>query len=144
MSYRRLGLALGLMATLPAVSAAAANAPYTVTQLMSAIATPSGQPLVMPQGNVRVMVSTYDIAPGAKLPIHRHPYPRYGYVLAGTLRVTDTDTGQSWDYKTGDFIVEVVGQWHFGENTGTTPVKLLVIDVVPKVDTRNTVLKPTP
>jgi hypothetical protein len=42
----------------------------------------------------------------------------------------------------GDFIVEVIDEWHYGENTGAEPVELLVIDQVPEGRTTNTVLKP--
>jgi quercetin dioxygenase-like cupin family protein len=51
-------------------------------------------------------------APGATLPVHKHPYPRYGYVLTGRLCVTNMETGQSDIYEPGDFILESVGQWH--------------------------------
>ena len=51
-------------------------------------------------------------------------------MLAGQLRVTNTQTGKSDDYKPGDFIVEARGQWHRAENIGTEPIKLLVIDQV--------------
>ncbi len=112
-----------------------------VTPVLSATTTPSGQPIRFPSGDGRVIVSTYVIAPGSSLPVHKHPYPRYAYVLEGHLRVTDTDTGQSWDYQAGDFVVEVVDQWHFGEAIGTGPVRLLVIDCVPKAEAGNTVKK---
>jgi quercetin dioxygenase-like cupin family protein len=118
---------------------AAAPAPVIVTPLFSTVTTPSGQPITMPRGDLRVMASTYLIAPGARLPLHKHPYPRYGYVLEGTLRVTDTDTHQVFVYRPGDVIVEVIGQWHFAENIGTTPVKLIVFDTVPLSDTGNTI-----
>jgi len=85
-----------------------------------------------------VIVSTYVIAPGARLPVHRHRYPRYAYVLQGRLRVTDTVTHRTFDYKQGDFAIEVVNDLHFGENTGNTPLRLLVIDFVPKAVTSNT------
>jgi len=54
----------------------------------------------------------YEIPPGAKLPEHQHNSQRYGYLLAGQLRVINTETGESKDYKPGDFIVESRGQWH--------------------------------
>jgi quercetin dioxygenase-like cupin family protein len=129
-------VAVALLA-LPA--GAAEPAAVTVTPLVSVTATPSGQPITMPQGDLRVIASTYLIAPGARLPLHKHPYPRYGYVLEGTLRVTDADTHQVFTYKPGDVIVEVIGQWHFAENIGTTPVRLIIFDTVPKDDTGNTV-----
>ncbi|TGT42373.1 cupin domain-containing protein [Mesorhizobium sp. M8A.F.Ca.ET.165.01.1.1] len=104
--------------------------PVVVTPLASRTTTASGQPITLPQKNVQVLVSTYDIAPGATLPVHRHPFPRYAYVQAGKLKVTNVETGNSNTYKTGDFIVEMIGQWHQATNIGDGPVKLLVIDQV--------------
>ena len=59
---------------------------------------------------------------------HKHPFVRYAYVLTGTLRVTNTETGHSNVYKTGDFIIEAIGQWHQAVNLDGRPLKLLVID----------------
>ncbi len=117
-----------------------AAAPVVVTPIKSATATSTGQPLILPQKNVEVSASIYDIAPGATLPVHKHPFARYGYVLSGTLEVTNADTGKSDVYKTGDFIVEMIDQWHRGSNIGADPVKLLVIDQI-EAGTQATVLK---
>jgi quercetin dioxygenase-like cupin family protein len=54
--------------------------------------------------------------------------------------VTDTETGQSKTYRSGDFALESVGRWHTGANAGEEPTRLLVIDIVEKGHT-NTVLK---
>ena len=118
----------------------AAKPSVTVRPVLSAMTTASGQPIVLPQKDAQVIVSTYEIAPGAVLPVHKHPFPRYALVQAGSLRVTNADTGKSDDYKPGDFIVEVVDQWHYGTNTGADAVKLLVIDMV-EHGRPNTVLK---
>lgn len=111
-----------------------------VKQIMSATRTASGQPIVLPKKDARVSVSEFTIAPGAKLPVHKHPFPRLAYVLEGTLSVTDEETGQTFVYRPGDVIVEVVNQWHFGANVGPTPVRLLVIDEV-EGSASNTILK---
>ena len=111
-----------------------------VTPLASPTTTWTGQPITLPQKNVQVLVSTYDIAPGATLPVHKHPFPRYAYVLAGTLQVTDSETGKSATYHTGEFVVEMIGQWHQGANVGPDPVKLLVIDQVEQ-GVANTILR---
>ncbi len=105
-----------------------AGEPVTVAQLLSTQTTPSGQPIVLPQHDVQLVVSRFVIAPGATLPTHLHPWQRYGYLLAGHLRVTLTETGQVFDYKPGDFIVEVSNTWHFGTAVGDEPAVLLVID----------------
>lgn len=117
-----------------------AGAKVVVTPLASTTTTASGQPIVLPQKDVQVLVSSYEIPAGATLPVHKHPFPRYAYVLAGNLKVTNTDTGKSTTYKAGDFIAEMIGQWHQAVNVGADPVKLLVIDQVEK-GVANTVLR---
>ena len=117
-----------------------AAAPVVVTPVKTTTVTSTGQPLILPQKNVEVSASIYDIAPGATLPVHKHPFARYAYVLAGTLEVTNVDTGKSDVFKTGDFIVEMIDQWHRGSNIGADPVKLVVIDQI-EAGTQATVLK---
>ncbi len=121
-----------LVALSPFSQAADRPPPVVVTTLLTTVATASGQPIILPRGRARLIVSTYVIAPGARLPAHRHLYPRYAYVLDGQLRVTEVKTHRKFDYKKGDFIAEMIGTEHFGENTGNTPLRLLVIDFVPK------------
>jgi quercetin dioxygenase-like cupin family protein len=130
---------LVLLALATPLAAAHADA-VKVTPLHSTETTASGQAIVLPRGDVEVITSTYEIAPGAKLPEHEHPYPRYGYVEAGKLRITNIETGKSVEYGPGDFIVESLRQWHKAENIGTDPVKLLVIDQV-KPGQNNTILR---
>ena len=105
-----------------------------VTQVLSTSVTSSGQPIILPAKDAQIVVSMYDVRPGVNLPVHKHPSPRYGYVLSGNLRVTNMETGQSDTYNPGDFIVEST-QWHVGANIGDEPVKLLVLDIVGKGQT---------
>jgi len=111
-----------------------------VTHVLSAVTTAANQPITFPKNNAEVIVSIYDIAPGAVLPVHKHPFPRFGYVLAGTLRVTNMQSGKSETYNRGEFTVESIGEWHQGTNPGSEPLKLLVIDTVEK-GAKNTVVK---
>lgn len=92
----------------------------------------SGQPVVLPQGPVRVSVSETLIPAGGVLPEHRHPYPRYIRVLSGRVAVRNLETGQTRELKAGDFAVEALGQWHTGQALGAEPVRLLVIDQAPR------------
>jgi quercetin dioxygenase-like cupin family protein len=103
-----------------------------VTHVLSSTATSSGQPVVLPQKDAQIVVSIYDVMPGATLPVHNHPHPRYAYVLSGLLRVNNIDTGQTDTYASGAFILESVGQWHADMSIGSEPLKMLVIDVVEK------------
>lgn len=109
-----------------------APASAIVTQLRKATTTDIGQPITLPQGDVTVIASTYEIPTGAALPVHKHPSARYAYVLAGNLRVTNHETGETSDYKAGDFIIEMIDTWHSGANTGMEAVRLLVIDQLPE------------
>jgi len=90
-----------------------------------------GQPLAMPSGDIEVVVSRCEIPPGARLPVHKHLYQRYAYVLSGRLRVAG-DQLVPRDYATGSFLADPVDAWHYAENTGTEPAVLLLIDHVPK------------
>jgi quercetin dioxygenase-like cupin family protein len=102
--------------------------PVIVKEITSATTTASGQPIRLPQENVRVVLSEYMIAPGAKLPVHKHPFARLAVVQAGSLSVTNQETNETITYAPGDLIVEALDQWHFAVNAGVTPVRLLVLD----------------
>jgi quercetin dioxygenase-like cupin family protein len=114
--------------------------PIVTREIASTAVTAAGQPIRLPSGSVRVIVTQYDIAPGATLPVHKHLFPRYAYVEQGHLTVTEVDSGASHDYAQGDVIVEMVDRWHFGRNTGQDPVRLLVFDQVPD-GASNTILR---
>jgi quercetin dioxygenase-like cupin family protein len=99
-----------------------------------------GQSIIFPQGPGYVDAAIYEIAPGAFLPIHKHPFPRMGYILSGTLRVTNLETNETVVYEGGDFSLESVDKWHKGDNPGTEPVRLLVIDLI-EAGSQNTIVQ---
>jgi quercetin dioxygenase-like cupin family protein len=130
---KRILVSVGLMFAALLAHPANADDPaknVLVTPVLTTSVTSSGQAIVLPAKDPTVIVSMYEIAKGATLPEHKHPYPRYAYVLDGEIRVTNTDTGKSETYKAGDFIIEAIDQWHHAENIGSESVKLLVIDQV--------------
>jgi len=115
----------------------AADAPkISVEPIARTGTTITGEKIVVPQ-NPDVVASIATFPPGAALPIHKHPYPHYVYVLDGVLTVINEDTGKTFTVKKGDFVVETNANWHYGKNEGTTPVKLLVIDQLPAGVTSN-------
>ncbi len=126
-------IALTLLAGLSATAQAAEPA-VVVAPVLDTSQTATGQHLVLPAQNAQLIVTRYTIQPGTSLAVHKHPYQRYAYVLSGELVVKITekgpDEGRIFDYKTGDFIVEVQDEWHFGTAVGSVPTVLLVIDQV--------------
>lgn len=118
----------------------AAEPAAVVTPVFSADVNSAGQPIVFPPTDGHVAVSMFEIAPGASLPVHMHPFPRMGYVLSGTLQVVNEESGAKQTFKTGEFILESVGLWHQGSNPGTESLRLLVIDLTEKGHD-NTVLR---
>ncbi len=111
-----------------------------VSPILSATETANGGPILLPRDEAQVLVSRYEIPAGAKLPVHRHAFPRMAYVLSGTLVVTDVSTGTDTSYSEGSFVIEMVEAWHFGRNDGPDAMQLLVIDLVPEGQS-NTVLQ---
>ena len=103
-----------------------------ITQLLSTTTTSSGQSIILPKNDAQIVASIFEGLPSAASQAHNHPYPRYVYVLSGTLRVTNLDTGQINSYRPGSFVLESVGQWQTGASIGHEPLKLLVVDVVEK------------
>jgi quercetin dioxygenase-like cupin family protein len=130
-----------IAAILIATSTHAADAPKISVQPIARTSTTiTGEKIVVPP-NPDVVTSIATFPPGAELPVHKHPYPHYVYVLEGTLTVFNTDTGKSFTVKKGDFLVETNANWHYGKNEGTVPVKLLVIDQLPAGTKSNMTLK---
>jgi quercetin dioxygenase-like cupin family protein len=136
-------LAVALLASLTSQAYAQPKTDITIKQLLSTTITSAGQKIVLPKNDAELVASIFEIPPRAQLPEHKHPYPRYGYILSGSLRVTDTETGQSKTYRPGDFVLESVDRWHTGANAGDEPARLLVIDIVQNGHT-NTVLRKSP
>lgn len=114
-----------------------AGAP-TVTTLSSTDKTIIGQMIVSPEHpTVKTTIVTFQ--PGDKTGVHKHPFPHYGYMLEGVLTIVNTETGKSFDLKTGEFLVEMLNTAHYGENRGSVPVRILIVDSVPEGVTNNSV-----
>jgi len=129
----RLGFVASLCVAFNLVGAAVAKEPApaeVVTEIARTTKTATGQPITLPQGPLEVVASMYTLAPGVRLPEHKHPYQRYAYILEGELMVQQGDSA-SRVYHAGEFVIESVDSWHFGATVGAVPVKLLVIDQLP-------------
>jgi quercetin dioxygenase-like cupin family protein len=97
----------------------------TAATLFQSTVTAAGQPIVFPAGNTEVAALMVDIPAGMDTGWHKHPWPRYAYVVSGVITV-ENDAGQAKTYRAGDFFVEQINIFHHG--TTTEPTRLLVID----------------
>ncbi len=80
--------------------------------------------------NEHIRVLRYELAPGQRDAIHTHP-PKLAYILSGgTLRIfPEGAPAFDVDQTVGAVAwMEAVGR-HYGENIGTTPVVILLVEV---------------
>ncbi len=125
-------LSLAAALAFAAAPAAAQAPPGSVAKPVAQInTTMSGQPILLPQGPVQVTVTETSVPAGGVIAPHKHPFPRYAYILEGALQVTNLDTGTVTILKAGDFAVEALDQWHKAEPQDGKGAKLLVIDQTP-------------
>lgn len=97
-----------------------------VTQILKAAKQWDGSPLPpYPSKNPEITILSYEIPPGIRLPMHKHPVINAGVVLQGKLTVITKD-GKQLILNSGDSIVELVDKWHYGVNQGISPVKLIM------------------
>lgn len=78
-----------------------------------------------PKGKPEITILEITIPPKTMLPVHKHPEINAGVLLAGELTVK-TQSGKVLYLKAGDPIVETVNTWHYGENDGNKPAKIIV------------------
>ena len=120
---KRLGLAVCLL--FAATLSASPQEKIAATTIFRSTVTAAGQPIVFLTGKTEVAALMVDLPAGADTGWHKHPWPRYAYVMSGAVTV-ENEAGQKRTYKAGDFLVEQLGIFHRG--TTTAPTRLLVID----------------
>jgi quercetin dioxygenase-like cupin family protein len=134
-------LCLAGMACLMTAASAALPYPTNVNTLIARTDTTIiSQKIVVPK-NPTVIFSTSTFAPGARTPVHKHPYPHYVCIEAGTLTVVRPETGTEFLVKSGSCFVEMIDKFHYGINKGAVPVRTLVVDQVPAGVQANSMLK---
>ena len=78
------------------------------------------------EGQPEITIIRYRFAPGASIPMHMHPVINAGVLLQGELNIF-TKTGEKIALKSGEPLVELFKEWHYGLNPGTEPVDLIVV-----------------
>lgn len=104
--------------------------------------TMSGQKLTRPPTPFQLLVTQASYPRGHVITCHRHTWPRYVYLQAGRLRVTNYDARQVKEFTAGQILVEAIGQWHQGEVL--EPVTLVAFEQVPPGGENSTPWPPPP
>jgi quercetin dioxygenase-like cupin family protein len=104
--------------------------------------TMSGQKLTRPPTPFQLLVTRASYSRGHVITFHRHSWPRYVYLQAGRLRVTNYDAHQVKEFVAGQILVEAIGQWHQGEVL--EPVTLVAFEQVPPGGENSTPWPPPP
>jgi quercetin dioxygenase-like cupin family protein len=102
----------------------------------------SGQPLTRPPEPFQLLVTKATYPRGHVITCHRHSWPRYVYLQAGRLRVTNYSARQIREFRAGDILVEAIGQWHQGDVL--EPVTLVAFEQVPPGGENSTPWPPPP
>ncbi len=87
-----------------------------------------GQPISYPGGDAQVTMSVVTLGPGESTVNHIHEAPMAAYILEGEVTVDYGDEG-TFTFGEGDALLEALDVVHEGTNTGSDPVRILVINM---------------
>ena len=104
----------------------AAKPNYPAVPLIATGKTTIGETIRYPQGEAHITASIVTLAPGARTIAHRHGVPMFAYILEGEITVDYGAHGKR-TYRKGDALMEAMDAAHFGENTGSEPMRLIAI-----------------
>src|SRR3984893_13645018 len=89
-------------------------------------------------GKYKMTVAEFTIAPGGYFGPHHHAGPGFRCVLAG--EVTNIEPDKTTIFKSGECFWEAGDKTHTPRNNGDTPVRGLVIELLPASFTGNSLL----
>jgi quercetin dioxygenase-like cupin family protein len=99
---------------------------YPAVPLLSTGTTILGEKIRYPSGTAHVNASIITLPPGARTVVHKHGVPMFAYILEGEITVDYGKHGKR-TYRQGDSLMEAMHVAHFGENTGTQPMRLIAV-----------------
>jgi quercetin dioxygenase-like cupin family protein len=113
-----------LAASCIVLTAPPASAQYI--EILKTTTSKNGKSVDFPKTNAEITAAVVELPPGSVRPRTTHPWPRYVYVLEGTLTVGGDD-GKDTEYPAGSLLV-TQNSWDIPKNVGDKMVKVLVID----------------
>ncbi len=98
-----------------------------LTPVLKSTTTMTGQPLQYARTDKpEVTIALAELEPGGEVGRHMHWASGFVYILEGTVTVTMED-GTQHEFRPGQAFVEATNTWHNAKNTGSGPVRLLVV-----------------
>jgi quercetin dioxygenase-like cupin family protein len=93
-------------------------------------------------GKFKLRATELTFAPGAFIGGHHHVGPGIRYIISGEL--TFIEGGQSTVYKAGEYYYETGNLAHSAENRTNVPLKILVMEIIPKDWSGSAMIPPKP
>ena len=95
--------------------------------------------IIYPNGDSKITALLVEMQPKAKMKMHHHEVPSFGYILEGTIRV-QSESGDIKNFSKGDVVIEMINIKHSGINPGDTITKFVVFYMGTK-NLKNTIIK---
>ena len=125
---------------LPLTSFAIENANnIKVTKLIETDTSWEKTKIVYPKGDAKITALVVEMQPQAKMQMHYHEVPSFGYILEGKITV-QSESGDIQTFLKGDVVIEMINKKHSGFNPGDTVTKFIVFYMGTE-DLKNTITK---
>jgi len=95
--------------------------------------------IIYPNGDSKITALLVEMQPKAKMKMHHHEVPSFGYILEGTIRV-QSESGDIKNFSKGDVVIEMINIKHSGINPGDTITKFVVFYMGTK-NLKNTIIE---
>jgi len=96
-----------------------------VTKLIETDSSWENTKIIYPNGDSKITALLVEMQPKAKMKMHHHEVPSFGYILEGTIRV-QSESGDVKNFSKGDVVIEMINKKHSGINSGDTITKFVV------------------
>ena len=125
---------------LPLVSFAIENANnIKVTKLIETDASWEKTKIIYPNGDSKITALLVEMQPQAKMQMHYHEVPSFGYILEGKITV-QSESGDIKTFSKGDVVIEMINKKHSGVNPGDSVTKFIVFYMGTE-DLKNTIIE---
>ena len=125
---------------LPLTSFAIENANnIKVTKLIETDTSWEKTKIIYPKGDAKITALVVEMQPQAKIQMHYHEVPSFGYILEGKITV-QSESGDIQTFSKGDVVIEMINKKHSGVNPGDKVTKFIVFYMGTE-DLKNTIIE---